>query len=71
MRIATFFYSSQIKSNLFYFLFDRFVGDCFCGNGDLDSGERCDGSNLDGETCISQGFTGGILACGAGCDEFE
>jgi hypothetical protein len=34
-----------------------------CGNGGLDPGEQCDGSNLDGQTCQSLGFGGGTLAC--------
>ncbi len=38
-----------------------------CGDGIVDSGEFCDGSNLSGETCLSQGFTGGNLACSASC----
>ena len=38
-----------------------------CGNGKLDSGESCEGSNLNGSTCSSLGFTGGTLACAASC----
>nr|MBA4405106.1 hypothetical protein [Nanoarchaeum sp.] len=34
-----------------------------CGNGAIDSGEQCDGSNLNGQTCISQDFGGGSLSC--------
>ncbi|MBS3172604.1 right-handed parallel beta-helix repeat-containing protein [Candidatus Woesearchaeota archaeon] len=34
-----------------------------CGDGDLDPGEVCDGADLDGKTCVTQGFNGGILAC--------
>jgi len=33
----------------------------------LDSGEQCDGINLGGATCASQGFAGGTLACSATC----
>jgi hypothetical protein len=42
-------------------------GDCgsCCGNGAINSGEACDGGNLNGQTCtsIGQGFVGGTLAC--------
>jgi hypothetical protein len=38
-----------------------------CGNGMIDSGESCDGTNLDGETCDSQGFDGGTLSCSDTC----
>jgi cysteine-rich repeat protein len=34
-----------------------------CGNGVIDPGEDCDGSNLGGRTCVTQGFAGGALAC--------
>ena len=36
-----------------------------CGNGiiDEDEGEECDGTNLGGEDCLSQGFDGGVLRC--------
>jgi hypothetical protein len=33
----------------------------------IDPGEQCDQSNLNGETCVSQGFATGVLKCGAGC----
>ncbi len=38
-----------------------------CGNGLIDPGEDCDGSNLDDETCLSQGFRSGDLACSDEC----
>ncbi|MFH2009125.1 MAG: PPC domain-containing protein [bacterium] len=38
-----------------------------CGNDVLDSGEQCDGSALDGQTCVSLGFLGGNLACDGDC----
>jgi hypothetical protein len=38
-----------------------------CGNGAIDGGEDCDQANVNGETCITQGFAGGTLACGQGC----
>ena len=34
-----------------------------CGNGRLDPGEECDGTNLFGRTCKDLGFVGGTLAC--------
>ncbi len=43
-----------------------------CGNGTLQTGEICDGSNLAGESCGSQGFrAGGTLACKPGCKAFD
>jgi hypothetical protein len=38
-----------------------------CGNGQLDVGEACDGGNLNGQTCESLGYDGGVLACTNGC----
>jgi hypothetical protein len=38
-----------------------------CGNGAIDSGEQCDGSNLNGESCSSLGFSGGTLSCSNSC----
>ena len=37
-------------------------GGATCGNGYPEPGEDCD-PTLNGETCASQGFPGGILAC--------
>ncbi|MCR9166169.1 MAG: proprotein convertase P-domain-containing protein [Nannocystaceae bacterium] len=34
-----------------------------CGNGTIEFGEACDTDDLDGESCASQGFSGGTLAC--------
>jgi hypothetical protein len=38
-----------------------------CGNGVIDPGEECDGSNLAGRTCGTEGFTGGTLGCTPQC----
>lgn len=38
-----------------------------CGNGVVESGEQCDGTNLNGQTCVSRGFTGGTLSCSGSC----
>ncbi|HEX6853075.1 MAG TPA: serine protease [Candidatus Polarisedimenticolaceae bacterium] len=38
-----------------------------CGNGVVDAGEQCDGSDLGGETCESRGFPGGTLSCTSSC----
>ncbi|MDR0966244.1 MAG: lamin tail domain-containing protein [Myxococcales bacterium] len=44
-----------------------------CGNGSIDSGdsEVCDGEALGGETCESQGFASGTLACANDCLAFD
>ncbi|MCA9709817.1 MAG: hypothetical protein KDK70_28515 [Myxococcales bacterium] len=34
-----------------------------CGNGIIDPGEQCDGSDLQGFDCSSLGLSGGTLAC--------
>jgi hypothetical protein len=38
-----------------------------CGNAAVDTGEDCDGTNLNKATCQSIGFTGGTLKCKADC----
>ncbi len=42
-------------------------GNKSCGNSWLDSGEDCDTIDLAGQTCASQGFSGGTLACASDC----
>jgi hypothetical protein len=39
----------------------------YCGNSIIDSGETCDGTNLNGETCSSRGYKSGTLACKSDC----
>lgn len=46
-------------------------GGTSCGNNVLEGGEVCDGTDLGIETCITQGFTGGTLACRADCQGFD
>ena len=48
------------------------VGQCTCADscGDvpgIQGGEECDGNDLGGRTCQSEGFLGGILRCAATC----
>jgi hypothetical protein len=38
-----------------------------CGNGRLDRGEQCDGTNLFGRDCLTLGFEGGVLRCRPDC----
>ncbi|MFH2007106.1 MAG: DUF4215 domain-containing protein [bacterium] len=38
-----------------------------CGNATWDPGEACDGGDLHGETCQTQGYAGGPLSCNANC----
>ncbi len=38
-----------------------------CGNGVLDAGEECDGSNVGGATCQDVGFDSGTLSCTSSC----
>jgi len=44
------------------------AGQAVCGNGTIDAGEDCDGTNLNGKNCGSVGnFSGGILTCTSSC----
>jgi len=38
-----------------------------CGDGVIQSGEQCDGSNLGGSSCVALGFVGGSLTCDPTC----
>ncbi|MGI6393301.1 MAG: hypothetical protein ACOX2F_00990 [bacterium] len=42
-----------------------------CGNGKIDSGEVCDGSQLNGRTCVEEGFEKGKLKCSDDCMSFD
>jgi len=41
-----------------------------CGNNVKESGEVCDGTDLNSQTCVTQGFTSGTLTCHANCLSF-
>jgi hypothetical protein len=43
------------------------AGTLGCGNGVIDAGEVCDQSNLNGESCATQGYAAGTLRCGGNC----
>jgi hypothetical protein len=43
------------------------TGTLGCGNGIINAGESCDQNNLNGATCLSQGFPFGFLQCSANC----
>lgn len=43
------------------------VGGENCGNDVVEAPESCDGDDLAGATCVSQGFSGGALGCTANC----
>lgn len=38
-----------------------------CGDGVIQSGESCDNSNFNNQTCSTQGFSGGVLSCNSNC----
>ncbi len=42
-----------------------------CGNDVVEEGEVCDGTDLQGESCASQGFYSGTLACLQDCSGFD
>jgi len=43
------------------------TGTLGCGNGIINAGESCDQNNLNGATCVSQGYAFGSLQCSANC----
>lgn len=45
--------------------------DPVCGNNLLETGEVCDTLQLAGETCQTQGFDGGTLACATDCQSYD
>jgi cysteine-rich repeat protein len=43
-----------------------------CGDLFIQAGvETCDGSNIGGQSCETQGFDGGVLVCGRDCTSFD
>lgn len=42
-----------------------------CGDGVVDTSETCDGAELGGATCESQGFGAGTLACASDCKSLD
>jgi len=38
-----------------------------CGNGIVEGSEQCDDPDLNGQTCVTQGFTSGTLGCNLNC----
>lgn len=38
-----------------------------CGDGEVEGTEECDLNNLNGATCVTEGFLGGTLTCATGC----
>lgn len=47
---------------------DACEGGSVCGNGVIDPGEECDGSDFGGATCDSEGYDGGSLSCTDDCE---
>ncbi|MBU1240711.1 hypothetical protein KJ865_13445, partial [Myxococcota bacterium] len=43
------------------------IGGGICGNDIINAGEDCEGENLDGATCLTEGYHGGVLACNGSC----
>ncbi len=42
-----------------------------CGNNSVEGDEVCDGNDLAGEDCLSQGFDSGVLGCADDCSAFD
>ncbi|MBU1534797.1 hypothetical protein KKF84_05725, partial [Myxococcota bacterium] len=49
------------------FVTSECAGGGTCGDGTLDTTEECDGTDFNGETCVTQGFPGGSLSCSDQC----
>lgn len=47
---------------------DTIVAVYFCGNNVQEYVEECDGVDLNGESCVSRGFSGGTLSCDSNCE---
>lgn len=43
----------------------------YCGDGIIDGLEACDGGDLDGQTCQSLGYGGGVLVCRPDCSQLD
>ena len=41
-----------------------------CGNDVIEGAETCDGTDLNAQTCMTKGFSGGTLACASTCLSF-
>ena len=39
----------------------------YCGDGFIDPAEDCEGSDLNSQTCVTQGFVSGTLTCSSAC----
>ena len=50
---------------------DPSVCTAICGDGQVLGTETCDGANVGAETCQTQGFDTGALACNVTCDAFD
>ena len=37
----------------------------------IEGNETCDGAALNGQSCVSQGFSGGTLACNGSCNGYN
>jgi hypothetical protein len=61
--VFTFFLSAATVLGLSTCVMDWTSPPAVCGDGVVDEGEDCDGTNLDGETCTSLGYYGGTLSC--------
>lgn len=60
------------KENLGFAKIDFLAGaNPVCGNNVKEVGESCDGTDLAGQTCASQGFTSGTLSCNGTCSAFN
>ena len=57
----------QIPNTAYASVQEASTASSLCGNGVIDSGEECDGSNLAGQTYMSRGFSGGSLSCNPNC----
>ncbi|MBN2723255.1 MAG: hypothetical protein JXR95_04195 [Deltaproteobacteria bacterium] len=43
------------------------TGNSSCGNGVIEGTEQCDLTQMNGKSCLTEGFTGGVLECSSDC----
>lgn len=57
----------SLQANLFIKNSKAEDSPAICGNGATETGEDCDESDLNGETCVSRGYDSGSLSCTNDC----
>jgi hypothetical protein len=67
-KISNFIDSDAEARCVAQYVYGANVTNPVCGNAQVESGEQCDGSNLNGQSCTGLGFNSGTLSCNANCE---